>query len=148
MNRSKKRNGRLVSLSGAVCGVFLIVMLVACFVGGMAPQAEAAVGVKVQNVAGQVETGVSGITVMSAQDWAEKYPEVYESYMRNQENREATDYLVEYPYLPTLYEPYGFSYCYASARGHFYDVADVTSTGRPHALAQCITCKTPDFTAT
>ena len=147
MNRSKKRNGRLVSLSGAVCGVFLIVMLVACFVGGMAPQAEAAGGVKVQNVAGQVETGVSGITVMSAQDWAEKYPEVYESYMRNQENREATDYLVEYPYLPTLYEPYGFSYCYASARGHFYDVADVTSTGRPHALAQCITCKTPDFTA-
>ena len=148
MNTNKKSSGRRTWRFASVCGVILIVMLVACFVNGrLTPQAEAAASVKVQNVAGQVETGVSGITVMTAQDWAEKYPDVYESYMRNQENREVTDYLEEYPYLPVLYEPYGFSYSYGSARGHFYDVTDLTETGRPHALAQCITCKSPDFTA-
>ena len=34
-----------------------------------------------------------------------------------------------------------------TARGHYYTVQDVTNTGRPHALANCFTCKTPDFTA-
>ncbi|MBQ1672625.1 MAG: ammonia-forming cytochrome c nitrite reductase subunit c552, partial [Bacteroidales bacterium] len=48
--------------------------------------------------------------------------------------------------LPVLYEPYGFAISYGSARGHFYDVTDITETGRPHALANCWTCKTPDFT--
>ena len=66
--------------------------------------------------------------------------------MKNQENDEIEDYLESYPQLITLYEPYGFSKHYGSARGHFYDVDDILATGRPHALAQCWTCKTPDFT--
>ncbi|MBQ7693364.1 MAG: ammonia-forming cytochrome c nitrite reductase subunit c552, partial [Oscillospiraceae bacterium] len=32
------------------------------------------------------------------------------------------------------------------ARGHYYDVQDIEATGRPHPLANCWTCKTPDFT--
>ena len=53
----------------------------------------------------------------------------------------------EYPMIATVYEGMAFNKFYGSARGHYYTVQDVTSTGRPHALANCFTCKTPDFTA-
>ncbi len=102
--------------------------------------------VKADTVAQKVETG-SGVTVYSAQDWSAQYPEVYKTYMQNQENSEVTDYLEDYPMLRTLYEGYGFAISYSSARGHFYDIDDITETGRPHALANCFTCKTPNFTA-
>ena len=49
--------------------------------------------------------------------------------------------------IATVYEGMAFNKFYGSARGHYYTVQDVTSTGRPHALANCFTCKTPDFTA-
>ena len=93
-----------------------------------------------------VETG-SGITVMTAEDWADKYPEIYASYMENNDNTEIHEYTVDYPMLPVVYEGMAFSKFYGSARGHTYTVEDVTSTGRPHALANCFTCKTPDYTA-
>ena len=76
----------------------------------------------------------TGITVTKAEDWAEEYPDIYKSYMKNEENSEQTDYLEEYPYLKTLYEGYGFAIQYDSARGHSYVIDDVTSTGRPHKL--------------
>ena len=88
----------------------------------------------------------SGVTVMHAADWAEQYPAQYESWLQNQENDEIVDYLEQYPYLRTLYEGYGFAKDYGSARGHYYDVQDIEATGRPHPLANCWTCKTPDFT--
>ena len=84
---------------------------------------------------------------MTAQDWAEKYPEVYASYLANSENGEIHDYTKDYPMIGTIYEGMAFAKFYGSARGHTYTVADVTSTGRPHALANCFSCKTPDFTA-
>ena len=93
-----------------------------------------------------VETG-SGITVMSAEDWAEEYPEIYASYMANNDNTEIHDYTADYPMIPIIYEGMAFSKFYGSARGHTYTVEDVSSTGRPHALANCFSCKTPDFTA-
>ena len=96
-------------------------------------------------IANKVET-MSGVTVIHAADWAEKYPEIYNSWLQNQENDEIEDYLKSYPQLVTLYEPYGFSKSYGSARGHYYDVNDIQETGRPHKYAQCWTCKTPDFT--
>ena len=98
-----------------------------------------------KGVANKVET-MSGVTVLHAADWENEYPEIYASFMKNQENDEIVDYLKEYPQLVTLYEPYGFSKFYGSARGHFYTVDDILETGRPHAMAQCWTCKTPDFT--
>ena len=101
--------------------------------------------VKVEQIAGKVETH-SGVTVLHASDWAERYPDIYESWSMTRNNDEVVDYLEQYPMLPILYEPYGFSYSYGSARGHFYDVVDIEATGRPHALANCWTCKTPDFT--
>ena len=93
-----------------------------------------------------VETG-SGVTVMTAQDWATTYPEIYASYMANNDNTEIHDYTKDYPMIPIIYEGMAFSKHYGSARGHTYTVEDVTSTGRPHALANCFSCKTPDFTA-
>ena len=93
-----------------------------------------------------VKTG-SGVTVMTAQDWAETYPEIYASYLANSENTEVHDYTKDYPMIGVVYEGMAFSKFYGSARGHTYTVEDVTSTGRPHALANCFSCKTPDFTA-
>ncbi|MBQ8536633.1 MAG: ammonia-forming cytochrome c nitrite reductase subunit c552 [Clostridia bacterium] len=94
----------------------------------------------------QVETG-TGVTVVKAADWAQTYPDVYASYMKNAENEAIIDHVEEYPMIATVYEGMAFNKYYGSARGHYYTVEDVTSTGRPHALANCFTCKTPDFTA-
>ena len=155
-NRKKKR---LNDLIGILCGVFLIATgLISTTVG---PQPEAAAEDtatapgkvlavaeaehKGKGVANKVET-MSGVTVLHAADWEEEYPEIYASWVKNQENDQVDDYLQQYPQLVTLYEPYGFSKSYGSARGHFYDVDDILETGRPHKLAQCWTCKTPDFT--
>ena len=93
-----------------------------------------------------VQTG-SGVTVRTAQEWAGEYPEIYASYLANNENTEIHDYTKDYPMIPIIYEGMAFSKFYGSARGHTYTVEDVTSTGRPHALANCFSCKTPDFTA-
>ena len=92
------------------------------------------------------ETG-TGVTVVKAADWAQTYPDVYASYLRNAENDTAIDHVQEYPMIATIYEGMAFNKYYNSARGHYYTVEDVTSTGRPHKLANCFTCKTPDFTA-
>ena len=111
-----------------------------------APVAEAEEAVEEVRVAQVVETG-SGVTVLSAKDWAEEYPEIYTSYLANEENTTIHDYTKDYPMLPIVYEGMAFSKFYGSARGHVYTVDDVTATGRPHALANCFSCKTPDFTA-
>ena len=93
-----------------------------------------------------VKTG-SGVTVLSAQDWAETYPEIYASYLANSENDEVLDHVEEYPMIGVVYEGMAFNKFYGTARGHTYTVEDILATGRPHALANCFSCKTPDFTA-
>lgn len=93
-----------------------------------------------------VKTG-SGVTVLSAQDWAAEYPEIYASYLANNDNSEVKDHVEEYPMIGVVYEGMAFNKYYGTARGHTYTVQDVTATGRPHALANCFSCKTPDFTA-
>jgi nitrite reductase (cytochrome c-552) len=92
------------------------------------------------------ETG-TGVKLIRSDEWAEKYPNEYKTYIQNDENSEVTDYIEENPYIKTLYEGYGFAKSYGSARGHTYVFTDVTETGRPHKLANCFTCKTSDFTA-
>ena len=89
----------------------------------------------------------TGIKVTKSSDFAEQFPYQYESYMKNSENDEIVDYIEQSPYIKTLYNGYGFAIEYGSARGHTYVVDDVTSTGRPHKLANCFTCKTSDMTA-
>ena len=159
----KVRNNKLLDWIGAACGVFLVLVLLGNIVNGaMTAKAEAdalkATGIgtvltaaessplKVETAPKLVATG-SGIQLLTAEDWAEEYPAIYESYMKNSENTEVQDYVADYPMISTLFEGYGFAKYYGSARGHAYVIEDVTSTGRPHALANCFTCKTPVMTA-
>ena len=96
-------------------------------------------------VAHKVQT-MSGVTVLHAVDWKDQYPDQYNTWCMTKESSEAEDYLELYPMLRGLYEGYGFAKDYKAARGHYYDVQDIEATGRPHPLANCWTCKTPDFT--
>lgn len=84
--------------------------------------------------------------VITAKEWGEVYPEIYATYLENDENSFRVDYLEEDPYLKTVYEGFGFAKDYTSAVGHTYTLEDVYHTERPHALANCLTCKTPDYT--
>ena len=68
------------------------------------------------------------------------------SYEATAENTYAVDYLEQDPYLVNLYEGFGFAKQYDSARGHAYSLEDLANTARPHPLANCLTCKTADFT--
>ena len=61
------------------------------------------------------------------------------------DNSYVTDYLEQDPYLVNIYDGYGFAKDYGSARGHSYTLEDVQKTERPHAKANCLTCKTPDM---
>ena len=92
-----------------------------------------------------IETG-TGVSLIPATSWAETYPDVYETYMATEQNGDVSDYVADYPMIATIYEGMAFNTYYSSARGHYYTVADVTETGRPHKLANCFTCKTADFT--
>ncbi len=63
----------------------------------------------------------------------------------------AEDYLKEDPYLVKLYAGYGFAVDYKAARGHEFTMQDVLETGRTNIegkpqKANCLTCKTPNFT--
>lgn len=85
--------------------------------------------------------------VITAAEWAAVLPEVAASYEANADNSYNIDYLEEDPYLKEIYEGFGFAKDYKSARGHSYSLADGAGTARPHPLANCLTCKTADFTA-
>ena len=63
----------------------------------------------------------------------------------NKKNSYIVDYLDQDPYLKNIYEGFGFAKEYGSARGHEYTLEDVAHTARPHPLANCLTCKTPNF---
>lgn len=83
---------------------------------------------------------------VSASDWAAAYPEITLSMQANSSNEVILSYLEQDPYLVNIYEGFGFAAEYGSARGHEYTLEDVAATARPHALANCLTCKTPNFT--
>ena len=83
---------------------------------------------------------------VTAADWQETYPYIVASMGANKSNTYITDYLEQDPYLVNIYEGFGFAKEYGSARGHEYTLEDVNATARPHALANCLTCKTPNFT--
>ena len=82
---------------------------------------------------------------VNATDWAAVYPHIALSWGENKNNSYVTDYLEQDPYLVNIYEGYGFAKDYGSARGHEYCLEDVHKTQRPHAKANCLTCKTPNF---
>ena len=82
---------------------------------------------------------------VNAADWAAAYPEIVATMGDNKKNSYIVDYLEQDPYLKNIVEGFGFAKEYGSARGHEYTLEDVAKTARPHALANCLTCKTPNF---
>ena len=115
--------------------------------GGIQPAVFGGTFIYCETVADKVQTN-SGVTVTLARDWSEEYPYIYTSWLADGENSEVTDYLVDYPMLKTLYEPYGFSKDYKASRSHQYTLTDVVETMRTgeNSKASCWTCKTPQFT--
>ena len=96
-----------------------------------------------------VETG-SPVVIRTAAEWKSAYPDVYASFMRNEENDQVQQYPEIYaPYfsLFKIYEGNKFGSDYGEARGHTFSLEDVNKTERPHGQAKCITCKTPEFHA-
>lgn len=85
--------------------------------------------------------------VIPSEAWKEAFPDLYDSYVANGDNKETVQYLETSPYLVDIYEGFGFAKDYKSARAHNYVLEDSSETLRPHALANCLTCKTADFTA-
>ena len=97
--------------------------------------------------AGEEKTDSGGsIKAVTAEEWEEKFPNIVASYNQNAENNYRISYLDTDPYLTNIYEGYGFAIDYTSATGHTYCLEDVYNTERPHPLANCLTCKTADFT--
>ena len=83
---------------------------------------------------------------VKASDWESTYPYIVATMGDNKKYSIITSYLEEDPYLVNIYEGYGFAKEYGSARGHEYTLEDVAATARPHPKANCLTCKTPNFT--
>ncbi|MBQ1404695.1 MAG: ammonia-forming cytochrome c nitrite reductase subunit c552, partial [Oscillospiraceae bacterium] len=83
---------------------------------------------------------------IGAEAWKEIYPYITQTMYANADNDEIVSYLEQDPYLVQIYEGYGFAKDYGSARGHAYTLEDVHETKRPHATANCLTCKSPTFT--
>jgi nitrite reductase (cytochrome c-552) len=95
------------------------------------------------DVAAPSETNYDG--TITAASWRSIYPEIADSMDANGNNTAVVDYLEQDPYLVNIYDNYGFSKDYGSARGHAFTLVDVAKTERPHATANCLTCKTPNF---
>lgn len=131
-------------LAGAcVCTVALVAGLAAC-----APQA---------NTTGSAESQImpeqDSFGVVVADEWAGLYPNQYATYQLNAANSPDSgkhNYLELYPALNTMYQGYAFALGYDEASSHVYTLQSVSTTPRTtqkEQLANCITCKTPQFTA-
>jgi len=93
----------------------------------------------------QAPAATSKDGTINASDWSAVYPEIALTMGQNAVNSYITSYLEQDPYLVNIYQGFGFAKEYGSARGHEYTLEDVYATARPHALANCLTCKTPNF---
>ena len=145
----EKRNQAAKLLIGLVIVVFAVL-----FIGGLVggknlvfklarttPLARA--DVTYQTVGAPAASSKDG--TINAADWKAVYPEIAVTMGSNAKNSYVVDYLEQDPYLKNIYEGYGFAKDYGSARGHEYTLEDVAKTARPHPLANCLTCKTPNF---
>ena len=139
----------------AVLGVILLVIFGAsAYVTGRAQIMESK---KVGSIAEISVPEVPEVTtdrlnnVVSAAEWEPYYADIYASYMANEGNTGHGGTRISYvetdPDIQVIYDGMGFSFDYTEAIGHSYTLDDIAETTRPHKLANCLTCKTPDFTA-
>ena len=143
----EKRNQAAKLIIGTVI-VIIAVLFVAGVVSGHALTYKASPlsreDIRYQKVDAPEASGYDG--TIRADDWKALYPDIVVSMGSNEGNSDVVDYLKLDPYLVEIYEGYGFAKDYGSARGHSYTLTDVNKTERPHAAANCLTCKTPNFT--
>ena len=139
-----RRPRRAVMWVAPACALALAASLVAC-----APQQRAAMN----DPDSTVEVPATDeFGIVDAEGWSQAYPHQYETYLQNGENAPGEakhDYLELYPALNTMYAGYGFSKGYDEAASHLYTLDSILATPRVNdtTLANCITCKTPQFTA-
>ena len=142
----EKRNQAAKLIIGAVV-VIIAVLFLAGIVGGHDVKYKSTPlsreDVSYQTVEAPAVTAKDG--TLQADDWKAAYPDIVMTMKQNAENDEIVDYLELDPYLVEIYEGFGFAKEYGSARGHEYTLDDVANTARPHPLANCLTCKTPNF---
>lgn len=143
----EKRNQAAKLIIGAV-----VVIIAVLFLAGIVSRHEikyksaplAREDIDYQQVEAPNATSADG--TITASDWKAVYPDIVVSWGKNEDNSDVADYLELDPYLVEIYEGYGFAKDYGSARGHNYTLTDVAKTKRPHGMANCLTCKTPNFT--
>ncbi|BDE97433.1 ammonia-forming cytochrome c nitrite reductase subunit c552 [Raoultibacter timonensis] len=148
----RKRNKLALWLS-SMCAIALFMGLVAC-----APQADNSAD---QNKGAdepkeepkQVETPEPDkFGVVTAEMWKDIYPNEYATYEENAANSPDSgkhNYLELYPALNTMYKGYAFALGYDEASSHLYSLESVKNSPRTiekEQLANCISCKTPQFT--
>ena len=143
----EKRNQAAKLIIGAVV-VIIAVLFLAGIVGGHDVKYKSAPLSREDITYRQVEApkATSADETITASDWSAIYPDIVVSWGKNADNEVVVDYLELDPYLVEIYEGYGFAKDYGSARGHNYTLTDVEKTKRPHGMANCLTCKTPNFT--
>ena len=134
-----------VGLIGAVAAtVALTAALAAC-----APQANNPV---TDEAAMNAVPAQDQFGVVVAEQWQGLYPNQYRTWLDNEANSPESgkdNYLETYPQLATMYKGYGFAKGYDEAASHSYTLRSIAETPRVNekTLANCITCKTPQYTA-
>ncbi|HOV86947.1 MAG TPA: ammonia-forming cytochrome c nitrite reductase subunit c552 [Syntrophobacteraceae bacterium] len=135
---------------GSFCGVVWPAILAACLgLSACAPE-------KPQ----PVRTGTIADGDYNPANWGKVYPLEYESWAKTKDPRPAGkskykkgydtdlviyDKLSEFPYMPLLFNGWGFGVEYNEPRGHHYMVIDQLEIdpSRLKAGGACLTCKTP-----
>lgn len=104
------------------------------------------------NPTGPVNSSELDPNLITAEQWKDKYPQVYESYRKNDMQSydypgapKTLDYTEEYPDITYLCKGYGYSKDYTVPQGHTQSLETIRKTLRPHKTANCFSCKTPQF---
>lgn len=148
---TKVKKNKLALWTASLCAFGMVVGLVAC-----APQADSnkATDQKDESkTTQQVETPAADeYGVVLAESWKDIYPDQYKTYLENESNSPDSgkhNYLELYPALNTMYKGYAFALGYDEASSHLYTLQSVKESPRTtqkEQSANCITCKTPQFT--
>ncbi len=113
-----------------------------------------------QQKAEPVKTAVIADGEMNPANWGKAYPLEYDSWMKTKDPRPVGktkykndfdarnshyDKLSEYPFMPLLFNGWGFGIEYNEPRGHYYMVTDQVEIdqSRTKAGGVCLTCKSP-----
>ncbi len=142
----EKKNTIIKIICGLVVVALAVFWLTGLLNGKQVRYAKSALtgeDVNVKSAEAPTTTAYDG--TINAKAWEQIYPNIVQTMNDNDLNKEIVDYLEQDPYLINIYEGFGFAKEYGSARGHAYTLDDVNHTARPHPLANCLTCKTPNF---